>query len=72
MAASDSLRKGSVVLAVGARLRHRQGALAPLSSPIVLNGGGYGLTANHSLVLASYLSRAQAGVIELRALLAAP
>jgi hypothetical protein len=51
--------------------RELEGALAPLSSPIVLNGGGYGLTANHSLVLASYLSRAQAGVIELRALLAA-
>jgi hypothetical protein len=51
--------------------RDLEGALTPLSSPLVLNGGGYGLFANHSLVLASYLSRAQAGVIELRELLAA-
>ncbi len=49
-----------------------EGALEPLRSPVILNGGGYGLTANHSLVLASYLSRAHAGVIELRALLAIP
>ena len=49
-----------------------EGALAPLRSPVILNGGGYGLFANHSLVLASYLSRAHAGVIELRALLATP
>jgi hypothetical protein len=49
-----------------------EGALAPLRSPVILNGGGYGFTANHSLVLASYLSRAHAGVVEIRELLAAP
>ena len=49
-----------------------EGALAPLRSPVILNGGGYGFTANHSLVLASYLSRAHAAVIELRMLLATP
>jgi len=38
--------------------------------PVVLNGGGFGLFANHSLVMASYISRAHAGMIELRELLA--
>ena len=49
--------------------RELEGALAPLRSPVILNGGGYGLTANHSLVLASYLSRAHAAVVDLRELL---
>lgn len=52
--------------------RELEGALAPLRSPVILNGGGYGLFANHSLVLASYISRAHAAVIELRVLLATP
>jgi hypothetical protein len=38
-------------------------------SPIVLNGTGYGVTANHSLVLASYISRADSAVIDLLDLL---
>ncbi|MDJ0878218.1 MAG: DUF2333 family protein [Halieaceae bacterium] len=38
-------------------------------SPIVLNGSGFGLVANHSLVMASYISRANAAIIDLRRLL---
>ncbi|NBC11123.1 MAG: DUF2333 family protein [Planctomycetes bacterium] len=38
-------------------------------SPIVLNGHGFGMLANHSLVLASYLGRANAAIIDLRVLL---
>ena len=41
----------------------------PIRSPIVLNGGGFGLTANHSLVMANYIARANAAVIDLRRLL---
>jgi hypothetical protein len=51
-------------------MRELEGALAPLRSPMILNGGGYGLFANHSLVLASYISRAHSAVIDLRSLLA--
>jgi hypothetical protein len=40
-----------------------------LYSPIVLNGSGFGLWANHSLVMASYISRANAAIIDLRELL---
>lgn len=41
-----------------------------LWSPMVLNGDGFGLLANHSLVMASYISRANAAIIDLRSLLA--
>ncbi len=38
-------------------------------SPMILNGGGFGLFANHSLVMANYISRANASIIDLRELL---
>ena len=38
-------------------------------SPIVLNGTGYGVVANHSLALASYISRADSAVLDLLDLL---
>jgi hypothetical protein len=38
-------------------------------SPMVLNGGGFGLLANHSLVMASYITRANAAITDLRDLL---
>jgi hypothetical protein len=41
----------------------------PLGSPIVLNGTPFGFFANHSLVMANYISRANAAVIDLRELL---
>ncbi|MDJ0794677.1 MAG: DUF2333 family protein [Woeseiaceae bacterium] len=50
-------------------IRELEASLSPLRSPMVLNGGGYGLTANHSLVMANYLARANAAVINLRELL---
>ena len=50
-------------------IRELEASLQPLLSPIVLNGGGYGLFANHSLVMANYLARANAAVINLRELL---
>ena len=46
-----------------------EAAQRPLSSPLVLNGNGLGIFANHSLVLASYVARANASLIELRRLL---
>ena len=50
-------------------IRELEASLDPLSSPVILNGGGYGLFANHSLVMANYLARANAAVINLRELL---
>ena len=37
-------------------IRELEASLTPLRSPMVLNGGGYGLTANPSLVMANYLA----------------
>ena len=42
---------------------------AMVMSPIILNGNGYGVFANHSLVMANYISRANAAIIDLRMLL---
>lgn len=50
-------------------IRELEASLEPLRSPIILNGGGYGLSANHSLVMANYLARANSAVINLRELL---
>lgn len=50
-------------------IRELESTQEALGSPIILNGGGFGFTANHSLVMASYISRANAAVIDLRMLL---
>ena len=50
-------------------IRELEASLEPMHSPIVLNGGGFGLFANHSLVMSSYLARANAAIINLRELL---
>ena len=50
-------------------IRELEASLRPLRSPVVLNGSGYGLFANHSLVMANYLARTNAAVINLRELL---
>lgn len=63
------LQKKNADVSVRQIIRELEASLAPLRSPMVLNGGGYGIFANHSLVMASYLSRANAGVINLRELL---
>jgi len=38
-------------------------------SPMILNGSGFGVLANHSLTMTSYISRANAAIIDLRSLL---
>ena len=50
-------------------IRELEASLQPLRSPIVLNGSGFSLFANHSLVMANYIARANAAVINLRELL---
>lgn len=50
-------------------IRELEASLQPLGSPIILNGSGYGFFANHSLVIANYLARANSAVINLRELL---
>ncbi len=50
-------------------IRELDEAQAPVNSPIILNGGQFGFFANHSLVMANYVSRANAAMIDLRRLL---
>jgi hypothetical protein len=50
-------------------IRELEEGLRPIRSPIILNGQGFGMFPNHSLVLASYLSRAHSAVADLRGLL---
>lgn len=51
-------------------IRELESTQATLWSPMVLNGAEFGFLANHSLVMASYISRANAAIIDLRDLLA--
>lgn len=46
-----------------------EGAQGGMWSPVVLNGSGFGVMANHSLTMAAYLSRASAAISDLRDLL---
>ena len=50
-------------------IRELEASQETLWSPMIMNGSGFGLFANHSLVMASYISRANAAVIDLRSLL---
>lgn len=42
---------------------------AQMWSPVILNGSGFGLMANHSLTMAAYLARANSAISDLRELL---
>lgn len=46
-----------------------EGTQGEMWSPMILNGSGFGVLANHSLTMAAYLSRANAAIIDLRELL---
>ncbi|KPQ02976.1 DUF2333 family protein [Marinobacter sp. HL-58] len=46
-----------------------EGTQGNLWSPVILNGSGYGVLANHSLTMAAYLSRASAAIGDMRDLL---
>lgn len=50
-------------------IRELEASQALLFSPMILNGSGFGLLPNHSLTMASYVSRANAAIIDLRELL---
>lgn len=63
------LRDKNAMVSLEQVIRELEEAQKPLGSPIVLNGSPFGFFANHSLVLANYVSRANAALIELRELL---
>lgn len=63
------LQDKNAVISLKQIIRELEEAQAPIYSPMILNGGGYGFFANHSLVMANYISRANAALIDLRKLL---
>lgn len=66
---ADVIAKKNATISVRQIIRELEAAQEPLWSPMVLNGDGFGVLANHSLVMANYISRANAAIIELRQLL---
>jgi len=63
------LRDKNALVSLRQIIRELEESQQPLGSPIVLNGSPYGFFANHSLVMANYVSRANAAIIDLRKLL---
>jgi len=66
----DTLGDKNALVSLRQIIRELEGTQTSLGSPMILNGSGFGLFANHSLVMASYIARANAGIINLRELLA--
>ena len=67
---ADVLRKKNAQVSLQQIIRELEGTQEAVWSPMILNGSGFGPLANHSLVMASYISRANAAIIDLRDLLA--
>ena len=63
------LQKKNALISLRQIIRELEGTQDELWSPMILNGSGFGLFANHSLVMASYISRANSAVIDLKNLL---
>lgn len=65
----DVLAKKNALVSVRQIIRELEATQETLWSPVILNGGGFGFFANHSLVMASYITRANAAIADLRELL---
>lgn len=66
---ADILQKKNALISLRQIIRELEATQANVWSPVILNGSGFGLFANHSLVMASYISRANAAIIDLRTLM---
>ncbi|WP_306522223.1 DUF2333 family protein [Rheinheimera sp.] len=66
---ADVLAKKNATVSLQQIIRELEATQQTVWSPMVLNGSGFGLLANHSLVMANYISRANAALIELSELL---
>jgi hypothetical protein len=65
----DVLRKKNALVSFRQIIRELEATQEPLRAPMVLNGSQFGIFANHSLIMANYISRANAAIIDLRKLL---
>jgi hypothetical protein len=65
----DVLRKKNAQISFRQIIRELESTQEPLHAPMVLNGNKFGALANHSLIMANYIARANAAIIDLRTLL---
>ena len=65
----DVLSKKNALISYRQIIRELESTQEPLHAPMVLNGDKFGAFANHSLVMANYISRANAAIMDLRFLL---
>ncbi len=65
----EVLDKKNALVSLQQIIRELEPTQDTVHSPFILNGEGLGILANHSLVMASYISRANAAIIDLRRLL---
>lgn len=63
------LAKKNATVSLQQIIRELEATQQTVWSPMILNGSGFGTLANHSLVMANYISRANAALIELSELL---
>ena len=66
---TDILIKKNSLVSLRQIIRELESTQDALWSPVILNGRGFWFVANQSLVMASYISRANAAIIDLRILL---
>lgn len=66
---NDVLAKKNARVSLQQIIRELEASQEAIWSPMILNGSGFGMLANHSLVMANYISRANAGLIDLSDLL---
>jgi len=65
----EVLLKKNALISYRQIIRELESTQENLHAPMVLNGDKFGAFANHSLVMANYISRANAAIMDLRFLL---
>lgn len=65
----DVLEDKNATASLSQIIRELESSQRNIYFPIILNGSGYGVFANHSLTMANYISRANAAISDLRYLL---
>jgi len=67
---ADVLQRKNATVSLQQIIRELESTQQTVWTPMILNGSGFGVLANHSLVMANYISRANAALIDLTELLA--
>jgi hypothetical protein len=66
---APTLQRKNAIVSLKQVIRELEESQKPVNSPMILNGSPFGFFANHSLVMANYVSRANAAIIDLKSLL---